>query len=68
MKTLISLALVVVGLIAVGCGSDSSTNTSTSSFCCGLNMNYYDCPSQTELEKCAKGQGNTCTSRTKACN
>jgi hypothetical protein len=70
MTKCISLALLAVGLIVVGCSDDSSTSTSTStsSFCCGLNMRYFDCPNQGELEKCVKAEGNACTSRSKACN
>lgn len=48
--------------------SSGSTSTSTSSFCCGNNGNYYDCTSSETLSNCAlKGITTGCTSRSTEC-
>lgn len=47
------------------------TSSTSSSYCCGLNGEYWDCPSSKALDRCAdldNPDPSDCTKRTKACS
>ena len=59
----------VAAMSVLACGdSESSTSSSTSTYCCGINKAYFDCPNADAFKACGSGDSSGCTSRKDPCN
>lgn len=67
-----ALGFMTGALLAAGCGgSDTNTNTSSSSFTCCINGSFYECSSSAAVQQCVEGNQSGCTrdsSRDNTCN